>query len=113
ESVGFGPRHTRGQLFEFFDGEEAPDARADLAPLQNGRAFGERLVRAPDVDGKDACARVECEVGEARLELGHLARHRARAFGEEERSVASVEERARVAKRLAQRAGALYWDEVR
>ena len=101
EAVGFRFRHPARQVFEFFGGEEATDARADLAALEHGRAFGERLVGAVDVDGQDAGARREREVGEAGFELGHLARHRARAFGEDERRVAALKERARVAERLS------------
>ena len=56
---------------------------------------------------------VEREVGEAGLELGHLARHRARALGEDERRVAALEERARVAERLAQTPRTLDGHEVR
>src|SRR5436309_3317769 len=77
EAVGFGARHPLRQLFEFLDGEEAADARADLAPLEHGRAFGERLVSAPEVAGKYPGARVQRQVCEAGLELGHLAAHRA------------------------------------
>src|SRR5829696_3952678 len=90
EPVRLGAGHALRQLVQLFGREEAADARADLAPLEEGRALRERLVRAPEVRGQDAGARVEGEVGEARLELRHLPRHRARALGEDERRVAPV-----------------------
>src|ERR1051326_3345713 len=39
EAVGFGARHPLRQLLQLLDGEEATDARADLASLQDGRAL--------------------------------------------------------------------------
>src|SRR5215218_3793711 len=96
EAVGFRARHAPGQLFELFGREEAADARSDLAPFEQRRALGESFVRAPEVAGQNPRARVQGEVGAARLELSHLARHRARAFWEDERRVAAFEERARV-----------------
>src|SRR5688500_6725415 len=46
EAVGFGFGHPLRQLLQPLDVEESTDARADLAALEDGGAFGERLVGA-------------------------------------------------------------------
>ena len=59
ETIGFGLGHSARHVFKLFDCEIAADARADLAALEDGRAFGKRFVSAVEVDGQDAGARVE------------------------------------------------------
>ena len=86
----------------------APTSR----PLRRFEPFGS-AVSPVEIQGQNAGAGREREIGEAGFELGHLARHRARALRIDERVVAAVEERARVAQRLPQAPRTLDGHEVR
>src|SRR2546423_353532 len=50
QAVGFGARQSLRQFFQLFKGEIAPDARADIAALDDVRSLRQRLIRAVEID---------------------------------------------------------------
>ena len=98
QSISLGAWHALRHFFQLFDLEEATDVRADVAILDDRRTFRHRFVSAVEKHWQDADARVQREVTDDGFEVSHDARHRARAFREDQRVVATIEERFRMSQ---------------
>src|SRR6185369_16373009 len=98
--VRFGASHAARHLLQLLKRQETPDACTNLATLDERRSFGHRFIRAVQKHRQDSDACVKCEIADDGFEVGQDARHRSRAFGEDERVITLVQKRSRVTKRL-------------
>ena len=112
QPISFGARQAFGNRFQFVDIDEATDARAHVAALQQRRALRKRVVSSLQINRQNPDARRQRQITDHRLEISHLSVHRARAFGKDQRVVAAIEIRARVSQRLPQRSTALHRHQV-
>src|SRR5690349_15456189 len=113
EPVCLGPRHALRHLLEFLDFEKASDARSDVAVLDERRSLRHRFVGALEIHRQYPNARMQREISNDGLEVGHDSRHRTRSFRKDERVVTTIEKRLRVTQRLSQRTRALHRHEIR
>src|SRR5262249_6070521 len=100
QPVSLSARHTLRQIFQLLDLEKTADASANFTVLDDRRAFRHRFIRAVKKHRQDSDARVQCQISNDGFEISHDSRHRARALGEDERVVTTIEKRLRMTKRL-------------
>src|SRR5690349_2227731 len=96
QPVRLSPWHALRHLLELLDLEEAPNARTNIATLDERRPFRHCFVGALQIHRQDPNARVQREIPDHGLEVRHDPSHRTRAFRKDECVVTTIEKRLRM-----------------